>query len=114
MSMSDYEAVRLHLDALLQAEGAHVDATYVCPHDEGECDCRKPAPGLLLRAMRDIPTITAARSIMIGDSESDMEAGRRAGCRTIRVGSEVDPLADHTAPSLAAAVDWLADSGEIR
>lgn len=72
--------------------GAFVDGIYVCPHHpdkgfEGErpeykttCDCRKPAPGLILRAAQDF-NIDLSQSVMIGDSDSDVEAGWRAGLR---------------------------------
>ena len=65
--------------------GCVVDGVYYCPHrpDEG-CDCRKPEPGLILRASSELG-IDPARSWMIGDKEIDLEAARRAGCRGIRV-----------------------------
>jgi D-glycero-D-manno-heptose 1,7-bisphosphate phosphatase len=81
-----------------------VDGIYVCPHEEGLCDCRKPGIGLLLQAAADFPDIDLAGSVMIGDSDRDMEAGRRAGCRTIRVG-------DPPLPSLAEVVDDLLSGG---
>jgi D-glycero-D-manno-heptose 1,7-bisphosphate phosphatase len=77
---------------MLAAEGAAVDAIYYCPHhpEAGEppyrkdCDCRKPRPGMLLRA-RDELGIDLARSYVIGDSPRDVEAGRAAGAVTILV-----------------------------
>ena len=72
--------------------GAFVDAIYVCPHhpDKGfdgerseykhDCNCRKPAPGLLLQAANDF-NIDLSQSIMIGDSDRDVEAGKNAGCK---------------------------------
>jgi len=57
----------------------------VCPHDEGQCECRKPKPGLLVEAARR-HGIELKCSWMVGDQDRDIEAGRRAGCRTIRVG----------------------------
>ena len=81
------EAVNARLRELLATEGAYLDAIYVCPHDNGACDCRKPAPGLLLRAVEDDPAIDLTRSVMIGDSESDVSAAIAAGVRPIRLGS---------------------------
>ena len=82
---------------------APVDAVYVCPHDVGECDCRKPEVGLFREAQRDDPGIDFATSVVFGDSESDIEAGRRLGCRVVQVGPP--PL-----PSLLRAVrDLLAE-----
>lgn len=77
------EAVHRKIDALLAAEGAAVDGYYVCPHhpDFGSgCDCRKPKPGLLLRAARELD-ISLADSVMCGDKTDDLRAGKNAGCR---------------------------------
>jgi histidinol-phosphate phosphatase family protein len=65
--------------------GAHIDAIYFCPHkpDDG-CDCRKPKPGLILRAASDY-NIDLRKSWMIGDSDSDLKAGKDAGCKTLKV-----------------------------
>jgi len=80
------------METELGKEGAFVDAIYICPHhkDKGfegerleykyECDCRKPAPGLLLQAARDF-NIDLSKSFMIGDSERDKDAGKAAGCK---------------------------------
>jgi D-glycero-D-manno-heptose 1,7-bisphosphate phosphatase len=62
-----------------------LDAIFACFHDDAdECDCRKPKPGLLLRAARDLG-IDLTSSFMVGDRWRDVEAGRRAGCRTLYV-----------------------------
>jgi len=66
-------------------ERTGVDAVYVCPHDDTQgCDCRKPAPGLLQIAARDLG-IDLPRSYMVGDRWRDIQAGQRAGCRTAYV-----------------------------
>src|SRR6267143_4969775 len=74
--------------------GCTIDGIYYCPHrpDEG-CDCRKPEPGLILRASSELG-IDTARSWMIGDKEMDLEAARRAGCRSIRVATNRGDLWD--------------------
>ena len=70
------------IHARLQAE-LHFDAILACFHDGADdCDCRKPKPGLLLRAARDFG-IHLASSFMVGDRWRDVEAGQRAGARTI-------------------------------
>ena len=86
------EEIHNRLETLLGKEGAYVDAIYVCPHhpDKGfegerpeykkECDCRKPKPGLLLRAAKDF-NIDLKQSYMIGDSERDYHAGVAAGVK---------------------------------
>jgi D-glycero-D-manno-heptose 1,7-bisphosphate phosphatase len=67
----------------LTQQGAAIDAVYYCPHDlEPACECRKPEPGMILQASREW-SIDLKASWMIGDSPSDIEAGRRAGCKTI-------------------------------
>lgn len=69
----------------LAAQGAILDAIYYCPHDNlPPCDCRKPAPGMILHAARE-HAIYLPDSWMIGDSDVDMQAGKSAGCRTARV-----------------------------
>ena len=76
----------------LAAGGAHLEAVYYCPfHPEGtiervarESDLRKPSPGMLLKAAKDLD-IDLAASWMVGDSPRDVEAGQRAGCRTIQI-----------------------------
>jgi len=76
----------------LAEEGAHIDAIYYCPHHPEakidvyriECECRKPKPGMLKKAAKELE-IDLKQSFMIGDKSIDIEAGRRAGCRTILV-----------------------------
>ena len=69
--------------------GALIDAIYYCPHaPDAGCGCRKPEPGMILNAARDLG-IELEKSWMIGDAESDIEAGRRAGCKTILVEKNV-------------------------
>ena len=70
----------------LEELGCRLDAIYYCPHVPGSgCDCRKPEPGLILRAAADLG-IDVGASWMIGDNQMDVEAARRAGCRGIRIG----------------------------
>jgi len=78
------------LKADLSKDGAHLDAIYYCPHrpEEG-CSCRKPATGMLERAVRDL-NIDLRSSYVIGDGDHDVAMGRAAGCRTIKVGEGLD------------------------
>jgi len=81
------DLVRVHdrLMACLAERGVEPDGTYYCPHAPWErCECRKPMPGLLLQAAREL-RLDLRRSFMIGDAPNDIEAGRRAGCKTILV-----------------------------
>ncbi|MDF1553195.1 MAG: HAD family hydrolase [Deferrisomatales bacterium] len=71
----------------LQGQGADLEGIYACPHHPeitGPCVCRKPAPGLVLRAARE-HGVDLARSWVVGDKPADLELGRRAGCRTALV-----------------------------
>jgi D-glycero-D-manno-heptose 1,7-bisphosphate phosphatase len=88
-----------------------LDAVLVCVHDDHDrCRCRKPAPGLLLEAGERFH-VALEESVMIGDRWRDIEAGRRAGCRTVFVDggySERLPEGqDMTVGSLAEAVPWI-------
>jgi D-glycero-D-manno-heptose 1,7-bisphosphate phosphatase len=76
----------------LKEKGARIDAIYYCPHHPGatiekykiDCECRKPKPGTLKQAERDLD-LDLKRSFLIGDKMIDIEAGYRAGCKTILV-----------------------------
>ena len=71
-----------------------IDAILTCFHDDADaCECRKPKPGLLLRAARGLG-IDLGSSFMVGDRRQDLEAGRRAGCRTFWVDSGESALRD--------------------
>jgi len=95
MSEEDLHTIHRLLQSELTRRGVPLfHAIYYCPHgpDDG-CDCRKPEPGMLLRAARE-HDIDLAHSWIIGDSYSDVEAGERAGCLTAWVGpggGDIDP-----------------------
>ncbi|MFF2816317.1 D-glycero-alpha-D-manno-heptose-1,7-bisphosphate 7-phosphatase [Kitasatospora cineracea] len=106
----DLDAMHRHLRSRLRALGVRLDGIYHCPHHPDgtvpelavRCRCRKPGPGLLLRAAEDLH-LDLARSWMVGDFASDVGAGRRAGCRTALVGpAAADPAPDSPAPDLRA------------
>jgi len=92
VTWDELHGIHRKMETLLGKDGAYIDGIYICPHHpdkgfEGErpeykfdCDCRKPKPGLLLQAARDF-NIELSQSIMIGDSERDVEAGENAGCK---------------------------------
>ena len=96
-TIEELEEIHNKMETLLGRGGAYIDALYYCPHHpdkgyEGEreeykvkCECRKPSPGLLLRAA-EAYNIDLSRSWMIGDSETDVEAGIAAGCKTAKIG----------------------------
>ena len=101
------------VEAIHQVLRTHLplDDIRVCYHDDVDhCPCRKPKPGLLLEAARDWD-IDLSASFMVGDRWKDIEAGRRAGCKTVFVDYdyvEREPdNPDHRANSLIEAVDWI-------
>jgi D-glycero-D-manno-heptose 1,7-bisphosphate phosphatase len=98
----DVDALHGELQRQLGAHGARIDAIYICAHDKDECDCRKPKTGLFEQAFRDFPEASAATSVMIGDSLSDIEAARRLGMRSIFI--EGDPETQKAGAGKAAAL----------
>jgi D-glycero-D-manno-heptose 1,7-bisphosphate phosphatase len=99
-----------HLDSLVRSAGGEVAGYYYCPHhpeaDVREyrraCECRKPAPGMLLQAARE-HDIDLSRSFAVGDRWSDVEAGTRAGVRTVLVLSGYGSASVSSAPAGIAA-----------
>lgn len=103
----------------LEQKGAFIDAIYYCPHHpDDNCDCRKPKPGLILRAANE-HNIDLKRSFMVGDKLEDVEAGKRAGCMTVLVRNksrrekedldleEGDIKPDFSCPDLYQAAKWI-------
>jgi len=104
-------AVVEEINAALRAE-LPLDDIFVCYHDDSDgCACRKPQPGLLLQAAGEY-RIDLARSFMVGDRWRDVEAGRRAGCLTVRLEGHYredgpDSPPDFIARSLFEAASWI-------
>ena len=127
--------VHASLQEDFRREGARIDGFYYCPHHPAagagtytqECNCRKPQPGMLIRAARELQ-LEMATSYMIGDRLGDVEAGHRAGCRSLLIKTgygegelqvldqgevaaslEEVPLQrpDHIAENVLEAVDWI-------
>jgi histidinol-phosphate phosphatase family protein len=85
MTEATLQKMHERMTDVLARAGAKIDATFYCPHEiEPPCECRKPAPGMLLSAAR-LRGIDLRTSWMIGDSDNDVEAGLNAGCKTARV-----------------------------
>ena len=73
----------------IQDAGGRIDKIYYCPHLESEdCKCRKPKAGMLEEAFCDFPSIDVSNSYMVGDSDSDIQAGIRKNLNTIKVDSQ--------------------------
>jgi D-glycero-D-manno-heptose 1,7-bisphosphate phosphatase len=101
MTADSLAEIHNELIRVLESENIPLLGIYCCPHERDSCDCRKPQPGLLLQAASE-HKLDLAASWMIGDSETDIEAGRRAGCRTIRVCADgIETAADFRAANMA-------------
>ncbi len=122
LTEADLSEINEALSKRLSARGATIDAIYYCPHHpevgkppyRRRCRCRKPAPGMLLRAAKDLG-LDLARSFSVGDSERDLAAGRKVGARTVLVrtgyGRKTQAAgaceADYLARNLSDAADWI-------
>lgn len=83
MTEEDLEEIHQKMQKELKKHGAQVDDIFYCPHNiSGNCNCRKPEPGMLIEAQKKWD-IDFAQSYIIGDSESDIEAGQQIGCQGI-------------------------------
>ena len=121
-------AANAALVSQLKDEGASLDGIYVCPHHptEGEapyrmvCDCRKPKPGLLLRAATELG-LDLGLSTLVGDKASDLAAARAVGARSVLVLTgyglgeweyrrDTFPPPDHVAEDLLGAVGWVIEA----
>jgi len=119
------EAIHLRLRQLLAKHGAWLDGIYACTHhpDEG-CECRKPAPGLINQARRELGLGTD-RSFVIGDKVTDVELARNVGATSVFVLSGDRPeeeraklvarglVPDHVARNLADAVEWILKEAKV-
>lgn len=97
VTVPQLEEIHNKMETLLGLEGAYIDGLYYCPHHphrgfEGEipelksdCECRKPKPGMLLKAAEEF-NIDLSKSWMVGDGENDIKAGENAGCKTCLIG----------------------------
>ena len=129
-STSDVEAVHCRIRELLEEEGAYVDAFYYCPHHPTEgsgpyarpCTCRKPAPGMLLRAAEEMG-LDLGRCVLAGDQGGDLSCAQAAGCVGIlvRTGKGERTLEDvcagrvprpaYVAEDLMEAAGWILSVG---
>lgn len=114
-TLDDYAAVAKRLDLLLEGRGAHIDATYFCPHaPEDKCECRKPGDLLFRRAQAEIPAIDLAQALYLGDRMRDIQPGLSFGGDGVLIPHGDTPTAEtleasevaRVAPSLGTALDW--------
>jgi len=124
LSEESLARIHVHLRKLLAEQGAKADAIYYCPHMPNariavyrlDCPCRKPGSGMLEKASEQLG-IDLAKSVLVGDSTTDILAGARAGCRTILVktgfgGNDGKAVAvpGTVVADLSAAVDLIMES----
>jgi D-glycero-D-manno-heptose 1,7-bisphosphate phosphatase len=117
-TVDDYEAVRRHFESLLETEGAHIDASYYCPHHPsitGPCECRKPGTEMFETAVRDFK-LDPKNVAYVGDRWRDVIASKKLGGRGIMISSHMTTDEDRrkaqedgieTAASLGDAVEML-------
>lgn len=99
----DLKKIHDHLINLVKEHGGTIKEVSYCPHKpKAGCECRKPNPGQLFD-LAQRHNLSLEESVMIGDHERDIEAGKKAGCKTVFIGEE-ETAADRKAPSLQAAV----------
>lgn len=90
LSENDLRTIHDNMISELLSKGARIDGVFYCPH-EGGCDCRKPKDGLLRQAISQFP-FQKEGSFLVGDSESDIQAGKAFGVRTVYVGENPQQL----------------------
>lgn len=106
-TFEDMEEVHRYLLGSLHKEGVEIEKIYICPHHPkvSICNCRKPEPGMLERAISEF-NIDVTKSYMIGDKNTDIEAGRKVHLKTILLGKQ-NSLADCCCCSLLEAADII-------
>ena len=122
VSFAELTEIHNKMETLLGEDGTYLDAIYFCPHhtDKGfdgeipelkfDCDCRKPKPGMLIKAAREF-NIDLTKSWMVGDSDSDIMAGKNAGCSTVLIGESDENMC---ASNLLEAVDYIIGRKDYR
>ncbi len=88
MTEDDLKTIHNNMQSELSKYNACFDAIYYCPHDKNECNCRKPDIGMFLKALMEFPDIDFDTSYMIGDSITDMLAGKTIGCKNIFINNK--------------------------
>lgn len=121
VTVAQLNEIHNKMETLLGQQGAYIDGLYYCPHhpDKGykgevaelkiDCDCRKPKPGMLLKAAKEFH-VDLGKSWMVGDGEKDIKAGQNAGCRTCLIGRESFGQ-DRTVDSLYEFADQIVGGG---
>ena len=109
--MTEEDLKKIHEYMVKELE--YIDDIFYCPHLEGTCDCRKPRPGMLLKAQEKW-NIDFSKSWMIGDSDSDILCGKSVGCKTIKIGEDKNKLADFCCNSLIDCVEIIKNFEKLK
>ncbi len=109
---ADLREIHDRMRAEVAQAGGRIDAVYFCPHADEACSCRKPAPGMLRAAARDLPGVRLEASALVGDRAHDMEAAAAVGAVRVLVRGFDEPMppVNHVADDLLAAARWLTTS----
>jgi D-glycero-D-manno-heptose 1,7-bisphosphate phosphatase len=100
LSDADLNEIHSRMVDHLAGHDAHIDAIFYCPHDRGQCQCRKPGTGLFEQAIERFPEANAQNSVVVGDSLSDIQAGKRMGMKTVFIAG--DPVLQKPGAATAA------------
>ena len=123
LAESDLILIHKKMIKVIHRNGGRIDGIYYCPHHpDQDCKCRKPKPGLILKAAKKF-SINLSQSYLVGDAESDMQTAINAGCNPVLVltgrgreqlvaMSEVIRVKCHIANSLKDAAQWILEQTE--
>ncbi len=112
MKESQLKKIHEYMIAELKKQGAIIDDVAYCPHKpKAGCECRKPKSKLILDLAQKYE-IDLTKSYMVGDTDTDIVAGKNAGTKGVFLG-ESDPLADAIYPDLRSAADWIVEDAKI-
>jgi histidinol-phosphate phosphatase family protein len=107
MTENDLQEIHHNMQTTIEHAGGRIDGMYYCTEPDGSF-CRKPAPGMALQAQKDFPDVDFSKSVMVGNSMSDMEFGRNIGATTVFV-TTTNPTVDHTDSRFDAVYKSLED-----
>ena len=89
MTVNDLQLLHQKMKNEIMRNGGKIDKVYFCPHLENEnCNCRKPEIGMIENAIKDFPTIKLQNACLVGDSSSDIQAGEKAGVKSVKVDNQ--------------------------
>ncbi len=98
MTEEDLQRLHQYMTKEIERAGGKIDAVYYCPHlAETHCQCRKPNVGMALKMRKQFPSVNFKKSVMVGDSLSDMKFGKRLGMTTVFIGEDKKEINENAA-----------------